>query len=148
MSTTTTTSENSVDTLEANHKDTLSASSEISEEPSTNLFSKAAANHNYTGSGALPQAGFGLSSSRSSGSGASLQKSVTTSSLTDSQESIKKLSHSKTVGGLPTMASVMSDTSTRGAAGSAVAKKEDTIPIAVAFIESVNAFFRGNDHSK
>ena len=36
----------------------------------------------------------------------------------------------------------------KGAAGTVVNKKDDTLPIAVAFIESVNAFFRGSDQSK
>ena len=145
----TATSDSPVDS-EANKKDQLPSVSETNEEPSTNLFSKAAANHNYSASSSLQNAStVGLTPSHSSGSVVGLHRSVTTTSVIDSQEtSTRKLTHSKTVGGLPTAASVMSGTSTHGAASSAVAKKEDTIPIAVAFIESVNAFFRGNDQSK
>lgn len=145
----TATSDSPVDS-EANKKDKMPSVSDTNAEPSTNLFSKAAANHNYSASGSLENvSAYGLPSSKPSGSAGGLQRSVTTTSVVVSEEtSTKKLTHSKTVGGLPTMASVMSGTSTLAAAGSAVAKKEDTIPIAVAFIESVNAFFRGSDHSK
>ena len=132
--------------LETTKKDTVSNISDINEEPSTNLFSKAAANHNYTGSGSFENCGHQLS--KTSVSVTSLQRSFTTSSVVDSQEAARKLTHVKTIGVLPTKASVMSGTSTREAAGSAMTKKEDSIPIAVAFIESVNAFFRGNDQSK
>jgi len=52
---------------------------------------------------------------------------------------------SKTIGGLPTMSSVVF---AKGAAGTVLSRKDESLPIAVAFIESVNAFFRGSDQSK
>lgn len=75
----------------------------------------------------------------------SLSRATTTSSIGGSQENTPALVRSKTVGGLPTMSSVVL---AKGAAGSVLNRRDDGLPIAVAFIESVNAFFRGSDQSK
>ncbi|KAK2550144.1 F-BAR domain only protein 2 [Acropora cervicornis] len=77
--------------------------------------------------------------------GQSLNRATTTSLLGGSQENVPALVRSKTVGGLPSMTSVVH---AKAAAGTILNKKDDTLPIAVAFIESVNAFFRGSDQSK
>lgn len=77
--------------------------------------------------------------------GQSLNRATTTSLLGGSQENVPALVRSKTVGGLPSMTSVVH---AKAAAGTILSKKDDTLPIAVAFIESVNAFFRGSDQSK
>ena len=74
-----------------------------------------------------------------------LSRATTTSALGGSQENVSALVRSKTVGGLPTMSSVVF---AKGAAGTVLGRKDDSLPIAVAFIESVNAFFRGSDQSK
>lgn len=74
-----------------------------------------------------------------------LARATTTSALGGSQENVAALVRSKTVGGLPTMSSVVF---AKGAAGTVLGRKDDGLPIAVAFIESVNAFFRGSDQSK
>lgn len=74
-----------------------------------------------------------------------LARATTTSALGGSQENVAALVRSKTVGGLPTMSSVVF---AKGAAGTVLSRKDDGLPIAVAFIESVNAFFRGSDQSK
>lgn len=74
-----------------------------------------------------------------------LARATTTSALGGSQENVASLVRSKTVGGLPTMSSVVF---AKGAAGTVLGRKDDGLPIAVAFIESVNAFFRGSDQSK
>ena len=74
-----------------------------------------------------------------------LNRATTSSSLGSSQENVPALVRSKTVGGLPTMSSVVF---AKGAASTVLCKKDDSLPIAVAFIESVNAFFRGSDQSK
>lgn len=74
-----------------------------------------------------------------------LNRATTSSSLGSSQENVPALVRSKTVGGLPTMSSVVF---AKGAASTVLGKKDDSLPIAVAFIESVNAFFRGSDQSK
>lgn len=74
-----------------------------------------------------------------------LARASTTSALGGSQENVTGLVRSKTVGGLPTMSSVVF---AKGAAGTVLGRKDDGLPIAVAFIESVNAFFRGSDQSK
>lgn len=74
-----------------------------------------------------------------------LARATTTSALGGSQENVAGLVRSKTVGGLPTMSSVVF---AKGAAGTVLGRKDDGLPIAVAFIESVNAFFRGSDQSK
>ena len=84
--------------------------------------------------------------STSSAEGQSLSKATTTTSyIGGSQENIPALVRSKTVGGLPSMSSVVF---AKGVAGTALSRKDDCLPIAVAFIESVNAFFRGSDQSK
>ena len=77
--------------------------------------------------------------------GQTLNRTTTTSSIGSSQENVPALVRSKTEGGLPTMSSVVF---AKQAAGTALGKKDDGLPIAVAFIESVNAFFRGSDQSK
>ena len=77
--------------------------------------------------------------------GQTLSRATTTSSIGGSQENVPALVRSKTVGGLPTMSSVVF---AKGAAGTVLGRKDDSLPIAVAFIESVNAFFRGSDQSK
>ncbi|XP_020617713.1 F-BAR domain only protein 2-like [Orbicella faveolata] len=74
-----------------------------------------------------------------------LARATTTSALGGSQENVAALVRSKTIGGLPTMSSVVF---AKGAAGTVLGRKDDSLPIAVAFIESVNAFFRGSDQSK
>lgn len=74
-----------------------------------------------------------------------LSRATTTSSIGGSQENTPALVRSKTVGGLPTISSVVL---AKGAAGSVLNRRDDGLPIAVAFIESVNAFFRGSDQSK
>lgn len=83
--------------------------------------------------------------SMTTNTGPSLNRATTTSLLGGLQENVPPLVRSKTVGGLPSMASVVY---AKGAAGTVLNKKDDTLPIAVAFIESVNAFFRGSDQSK
>ena len=74
-----------------------------------------------------------------------LNRATTSSALEGTQENIPSLVRSQTVGGMPTMSSVVF---AKGAAGTVLGRKDDTIPIAVAFIESVNAFFRGCDQTK
>lgn len=74
-----------------------------------------------------------------------LARATTTSALGGLQENVAALVRSKTIGGLPTMSSVVF---AKGAAGTVLGRKDDSLPIAVAFIESVNAFFRGSDQSK
>ena len=83
--------------------------------------------------------------STTSTEGQSLSRATTTSSIGGLQENMAALVRSKTVGGLPSMSSVVF---AKGAAGTVLGRKDDGLPIAVAFIESVNAFFRGSDHSK
>ena len=83
--------------------------------------------------------------STTSTEGQLLSRAATTSSIGGSQENAPALVRSKTVGGLPSMSSVVF---AKGAAGTALGRKDDGLPIAVAFIESVNAFFRGSDQSK
>lgn len=77
--------------------------------------------------------------------GQTLNRATTTSSIGGTQENVPALVRSKTIGGLPTMSSVVF---AKGAAGTVLGRKDDSLPIAVAFIESVNAFFRGSDQSK
>ena len=77
--------------------------------------------------------------------GQTLNRATTTSAIGDAQENVPALVRSKTVGGMPTMSSVVF---AKGAAGTVLGRKDDGLPIAVAFIESVNAFFRGSDQTK
>lgn len=86
-----------------------------------------------------------LGSTASSTAPQTLARATTTSALGGSQENVASLVRSKTVGGLPTMSSVVF---AKGAAGTVLSRKDESLPIAVAFIESVNAFFRGSDQSK
>ena len=86
-----------------------------------------------------------LGSTAASTAPQTLARATTTSALGGSQENVAALVRSKTVGGLPTMSSVVF---AKGAAGTVLGRKDDGLPIAVAFIESVNAFFRGSDQSK
>lgn len=86
-----------------------------------------------------------LGSTASSTAPQTLARATTTSALGGSQENVASLVRSKTIGGLPTMSSVVF---AKGAAGTVLSRKDESLPIAVAFIESVNAFFRGSDQSK
>lgn len=86
-----------------------------------------------------------IGSTTTTSSGQSLNRATTTSHIGGSQENVPALVRSKTVGGLPSMSSVVY---AKGAAGTVLGKKDDSLPIAVAFIESVNAFFRGSDQSR
>ena len=88
-----------------------------------------------------------LGSTAASTAPQTLARATTTSALGGSQENVAALVRSKTVGGLPTIC-MSSVVFAKGAAGTVLGRKDDGLPIAVAFIESVNAFFRGSDQSK
>ena len=74
-----------------------------------------------------------------------MPRSVTDSKLTTPQDTAQALSRSKTVGGLPSVPNIVA---ARSAAVTLANKKDDSLPIAVAFIESVNAMFFGSDKSR
>ena len=74
-----------------------------------------------------------------------LSRAVTETSLSMSQDATHSFTRSKTVGGLPTLLSIVA---AKSAAGALTSKKDDSLPIAVAFIESVNAMFLGSDQNR
>lgn len=115
-----------------------------STEPSESQNSSLAGEHGNPNSPSKQPVVSYMGSTTSTGQQA-LNRATTVSSLGSSQENVPALVRSKTVGGLPTMSSVVF---AKGAAGTVLGKKDDSLPIAVAFIESVNAFFRGSDQSK